>query len=81
PEPSEIKVYPNPTAEQLHFDFGAFKSIPFAMELINASGQNVLRKSLNEKSGKIALGGMQNGLYILKFYFDEGVVRKKMMVE
>ncbi len=80
PKPSSIKVHPNPASNTIYFDVSGSQEQPESIELIGPGGQMVLKQQVSGSSGKISLAGMTNGLYILKIYFDKGVIRKKVLI-
>lgn len=77
----KISIYPNPAEDYLTI---ASKSMAISnIELVNMSGQTVLRKEIRSKgdSSQLDLSSIKTGLYILKVARDEGVVFRKVVVK
>lgn len=67
--PVALKVYPNPTREQLHIALPVLSDRPIAVQLYNAQGQ-LLRSEQHLASERVlqleALGSLPAGLYIVQ---------------
>jgi hypothetical protein len=71
--PQGLKVYPNPTREQLHIELPVLSDRPIAVQLYNAQGQ-LLRSEQHLVSEPLlqleALGSLPAGLYIVQLQAD-----------
>lgn len=71
--PQGLKVYPNPTREQLHIELPGLSDRPIAIQLYNAQGQ-LLRSEQHLVSEPLlqleALGSLPAGLYIVQLQAD-----------
>lgn len=71
--PQGLKVYPNPTREQLHIELPVLSDRPIAIQLYNAQGQ-LLRSEQHLVSEPLlqleALGSLPAGLYIVQLQAD-----------
>ena len=65
----EVKVYPNPTSENLNINLNASTNDALSITLFDVLGNEVYNNeilSTNQFNGTISLDGLSNGLYILK---------------
>lgn len=73
-----VSLYPNPTSGVVYFESKQQKPIE-KMELFSITGSK-LTTQLNPEN-RIDLSDYEMGAYILKLYFDEGIVVKKIVKE
>lgn len=70
----DFSIYPNPTTDQLYINLTQdIKKV----EVINMNGQLVLSKENN--LGVIDVSRIQNGMYFLKVYTQNGITAKKFV--
>lgn len=75
----EVKVYPNPASNFLNVHLnGGYEMEEVA--LFNLAGQQLYNANVRGKRTMIAVDNLQNGLYFLKVYTDNGVVTKKIEI-
>ncbi len=75
---SFLEVYPNPTHASLFVDVG--HSGARSAELITLQGQVVYRQGgINSASFEIPLGGLPDGIYIVRVAFPDRVLNKKVV--
>ncbi|HMP31388.1 MAG TPA: T9SS type A sorting domain-containing protein, partial [Saprospiraceae bacterium] len=74
---NDIHIYPNPTTGLLQINLN--NAIVNEFEALNNTGQIILPKSkLN--ATQIDLSKFMAGVYYLKFYSNEGMVTKKVII-
>ncbi len=74
-EPS-ILVFPNPTKEGVNIQ--ANEKITL-VEVYSLTGQNVLRKEVNDKYSSINLSDLNSGFYIIKINTEKGIISKQLI--
>ncbi|MEM1216489.1 MAG: CotH kinase family protein [Bacteroidota bacterium] len=74
---SAIRVFPNPSAGQLFFDFGAMDASA-TYTVFNLSGQAVQAGMVQHRT-RIDLA-LESGIYLLQFLINEQVVTRKIIV-
>lgn len=70
-----IKIYPNPAADLLHFLCKA----PFSLELLNTSGQIV--RSFSESANCIDISDLSSGIYVARIYHLDGIYTSKISIQ
>jgi hypothetical protein len=65
PKENEFKIYPNPANDFLFIETSEFSGVN-QLEIINASGLNVLNQTFSGNSGLIDLRHLPDGLYIIR---------------
>jgi hypothetical protein len=75
---TQFSIYPNPTTNLLHIE-GKGEIIQ-NVEIFNLSGKRVLQINANDIK-TIAVGHLDNGLYLLKIQTESGSVVKKFLKE
>ncbi len=79
---SSINIHPNPANRYFNYDLSALKDARAkTIELIDVSGKSVKQQNLTETSGSVAVAGLPTGFYMLNFHFNEGVIRKKLLID
>lgn len=74
-----VSVYPNPTTDLLLFDIDTY-STSVLVELYSLSGECVLSRKLPD-SHQLAIGHLESGTYIYKFFYDNKIHRGKIVIE
>lgn len=69
---NEIKVYPNPTLNNLKIEASAGYSI----EVVNTQGKVLLRRPMNEDTMQISLARFSSGIYFVRIYDEHHVLLK-----
>jgi len=68
----ETDIYPNPTDGELNFKFGNDLNSDYTIEVYNQIGQQMYSSQrFNNQTASINLGGMNNGMYLVKINFEE----------
>ncbi|MCB9290851.1 MAG: TonB family protein [Lewinellaceae bacterium] len=79
-----FKASPNPTTSVLNLRFEA-EALPTAIRLLNASGQEVYRETLNRFEGAynqaIGLGNLPKGAYVLHISQGERIFAEKIILK
>lgn len=73
-----LDIYPNPTAERISVSSSV--NIQEA-ELINASGQSVLKKQINGNNFAINVTEYTKGVYFLRLKTDKNTLLKKIIIK
>jgi hypothetical protein len=78
---SEIKVYPNPTADVLNV-YCERLTMPFQIKLINNFGTVVYeQKNVASAHHKVDISALHKGIYFLKLDFDSESIVQKIIIE
>jgi len=77
-EKGAVKVYPNPTKENLTIETNINKEQK--LEILNLMGQTVYTSIINKKA-TINTSAFANGVYIIKLYTDKETVVRKFVKE
>ncbi len=72
-----VKVYPNPTNNDLNIELSEELQLARGIELINIQGQTVL----STQHPKLSVQGLPNGFYLLKINTNRGTIVKKVITE
>ena len=67
-EQEHLIVYPNPTKDLIYFTEEAS-----VVEVFNTIGQLMLQKRLANGIQSISLSGLNNGIYMIRFYTENGI--------
>ncbi|NMH26969.1 T9SS type A sorting domain-containing protein [Flavobacterium silvaticum] len=78
PERNAVLVYPNPVENLVKFQSGIVIS---AAEIINMSGQAVLKSILQTESGSFDVSGLASGIYILNLKAGNGIEHYRIIKE
>ena len=73
----QLKIYPNPTTDQLSYTLGDIKMAPHQIELTDVTGQVML--SMIQVENELNLAHLPAGLYFLKIQFEEGMGMAKVL--
>jgi photosystem II stability/assembly factor-like uncharacterized protein len=74
----KIKIYPNPTSEKIHLDYGNDLQIQ-KIQLVNISGRVAKTFGNNEKV--LNVNGVSSGVYLLNIQAKGGMVSEKIVIE
>jgi len=80
---SQIRVYPNPAREHVMIDLDAFNGNMQKIELVDATGQQVINPVLSPsgKSVDLSLNNLSEGIYFVRIYTDKGIVTRKIIIK
>ncbi|NNE15648.1 MAG: HYR domain-containing protein [Saprospiraceae bacterium] len=73
-EDIKINVFPNPSSSVVNFKFE--KKIPKAFTIFNANGARILKSDNLTAKSEVDVAQFSNGLYLVKFEFEDFVVLK-----
>ena len=79
-EKVRVNIYPNPTLDRLVNVRIIGTSILPSLDIINSVGRTVSNGQLESFSQVINLTGLAKGIYLLRFYSDELVMHKRLIV-
>jgi hypothetical protein len=70
-----IKVYPNPSKDQITVDFGNFNTLNgYQLKITNSIGQQMYQTAINKQSVNISLGSWTGkGLYYIQIFDNNGI--------
>lgn len=74
-----VTVYPNPVRDILNIVTNDDEQI-LEVQIINATGQVVSRKSIQDKTAEINVRGLSAGFYLAQVRTSKGVVTKKIQI-
>ena len=77
---NELFIYPNPTNQNITVSFGMDKA--YSIEIYNSNGQSVYSKQLSKKSltsESFDISKLQQGVYFVKVYTNNGPILKKII--
>jgi hypothetical protein len=77
-ENDELRLYPNPTSDQLTVEIGTFSDRTVA--LFELSGRMVLSQPLRSARETISLGHLPRGIYVVVLKHDGALVERKKLV-
>ena len=77
---TDVKIFPNPTSNNLHVSFGNSNSKSFRVVLINMSGETVFQDRSNQNKFDIDCSKYPKGVYILKLEDGETELVKKVEI-
>lgn len=76
-----IKVYPNPATEFVNIDLNEFSDKVNSINVLNVQGQQISStKVTNEKTLKLPLQGLSEGVYFIQIQSAQGILTKKIIV-
>jgi len=80
---SNLKVYPNPTAELLNIEFALKQHTDLQIELLDAVGKVIYNEKIKTSSGAVQfqMNDLSTGVYLLQMTTEEGVVSRKVVKE
>ncbi|WP_223034444.1 T9SS type A sorting domain-containing protein [Hanstruepera marina] len=73
-----FEMYPNPVTDILNISITNTAS---HFEIYNINGQSVISKSLNKGLNQIDLSTISSGLYMLKVYYENQSLMKKLIID
>jgi len=77
---SEIKIYPNPTSENLNIDLTNYKNVN--LEIVNTLGQIIFtEKNISNELKNINLSNFAKGIYFINIQTDNKVYTKKFILK
>jgi hypothetical protein len=78
-----VKTFPNPVSNQLNVQLSLAQESSLTLELMNVSGQIVMRKEMAATSGEntlsISMGGFTDGMYYLSIISEDDKVTKAIV--
>jgi hypothetical protein len=74
-----VKIYPNPTSDELHISSPGRKFQ--RIELYDLRGRKVLSKAFNSTRGKLDLKNLPPSSYLLEIRFKDGVINRRLVRE
>lgn len=77
-----IKVYPNPAKEFVTIDLNEFSDKVNSINVLNIQGQQIssIKVTSNEKSLKLPLQGLSDGVYFIQIQSAQGILTKKIII-
>ncbi len=80
---SQIRVYPNPARERVMIDLDAFNGKMQKIELVDATGHQVISPVLSPsgKSVDLSLNDLSEGVYFVRMYTDKGIITRKIIIK
>ena len=75
----KVNVFPNPAKDNLWVSIGDLHGQ--RVEVFNALGQRVEEHEIQSSQFQLDMGGLSEGVYFLHIYTDEGVAKKRVVVE
>ena len=72
---STLLIYPNPATDKLNI---YFEEEAGTVEIINISGQSIIRQAIPQASSEINLDALPEGIYILKVESNAGIQTLKL---
>ncbi|RKN81324.1 T9SS type A sorting domain-containing protein [Ulvibacterium marinum] len=73
-----IRVYPNPTSEQVQFEF---KDIPLSIKVFDLSGRLVIDRIMFDKSYILDVSDQSSGIYFYKVNFTDQTLEGRLIIE
>ncbi len=79
---NQIRVYPNPAREHVMIDLSAFNGNLQKIEMVDATGHQVISTVLSPKGKTVDLSvsNVSEGIYFVRIYTDNGIVTKKIII-
>ena len=79
----QIRVYPNPAREMVWIDLSSFNGRVQRIEMMNATGQQVMQPVSNpvQKIQKLDLESLPGGIYFVRLSTDKGIFTKKIIIK
>ncbi|MBK7869703.1 MAG: T9SS type A sorting domain-containing protein [Saprospiraceae bacterium] len=82
--PKEVKVFPNPTTDELYVELGGFKGRAAHIQIFNTVGQLMSQVEIDkvgEEATRLDVSKLTSDMYFLKVYVpNEGVFTQKFIV-
>ncbi len=80
---SQIRVYPNPAREHVRVDLDAFSGKLQKIEMVDATGQQVISPMLSPagKSVDLSVSSLPEGIYFVRLYTDQGMLIRKIIIK
>lgn len=77
---SEIRIYPNPASDRIHYEVQGFGEELDAVELTDITGKSILRDTRVPDQGSVDVSGLTEGIYFIGFYGRTRRYQKKFLV-
>ena len=81
---NEIRIYPNPFVNSVHFDFLHFTSSKVSFKIFNTNGQLITQEKLSVNGylfKEINLNHLPKGIYLVKVNSEDGVMLTRKIVK
>jgi len=79
-----IKIYPNPTRDELTIDFGSSQDKTCILKLFDVPGKTIFSKILDQSMGKVTLSlkDIPNGIYVCRIMDNSNNIlyRDKLLI-
>ncbi len=75
----DIEIYPNPAKSRINIDLKNSKSKTLSFEIINANGQIVESKKLNNNIENMDISNYPQGLYFVKIILENSIINKRII--
>jgi hypothetical protein len=75
-----IQVYPNPAKELLYYRWEDFSGEMAELTVLDLTGRSIQRFTLSNNSGRIQLGALKSGIYILRVKTENKIGVKRLVV-
>jgi plastocyanin len=79
---NNIYVYPNPTNGKFQIAFGDLNlSKNYNLEIYKVNGERIYKSVISNPASEIDLGNQSKGVYFIKFYDDQSVFTRKIVMQ
>jgi hypothetical protein len=80
-DPSQLKIYPNPTSKILNIDIGTTTAENLELIITNVMGETVFNEKIKEKISSFNIEHLANGIYFAAIKQNNSQVNKRMVIE
>jgi hypothetical protein len=78
----KIKVFPNPSKGIFNWELESIENdIPQTLYVYSLEGKKLLHRKLNPAQNSIDLSDLDQGIFILEFQTENGIIRKRIVLE
>ena len=77
---AEIKIFPNPAKEILHFELSDIDDKILFIKLTDANGKVVITEEISSNETELYIGKLTEGLYIVGFIGEKRTYQGKVMI-
>ncbi len=77
---SDIYIYPNPNNGNFYIDCTKINQDNIKLEIIDITGKICKTQNLEAEINQIKTNSLQKGVYILKIFYDNQIINKKIIV-